>query len=125
MLQAFSNALERARGMGGEQMQRALAEAEKFGDDQGQRAIETAMLEKGRIDLLRTHLGTVNPDRLAALDQLDDARRAVQRTRVEDGFAWQAFGAPKPPQEVARIPEFADAQGIDPASGLRRVVGQF
>ena len=94
LMQAFSNTLDRARSMGQEQMQRALAEAEKFGDDQGQRAIETAMLEKGRIDLLRPHLAAVNPDRLAALDQLDDARRAVQRVRVEDGFAWQHLPHP-------------------------------
>lgn len=121
LMQAFTNALDRARSMNGEQLLRALADAVRYGDDQSQRAIESAALERGRIDLLAGHLAAVNPDRLAAMQALGDASRAVQRLRVEDGFAWQAFQPPKPPREVVALPQIEADAKIDPASGLRRV----
>jgi hypothetical protein len=121
LMQAFTNALDRARSMNAEQLQRALADAVRYGDDQSQRAIESAALEKGRLDLLAGHLAAVNPDRLAAIQALGDASRAVQRVRVEDGFAWQAFQPPKPPREVVALPQIEADAKIDPASGLRYV----
>lgn len=121
LMQAFNAALDRARSMNADQLRTALNDAERFGDDQAQRAIETAALDIGRVDLLRDHFAATNPERLAAFDRLDDAQRAVQRLRIEDGFAWMAFKAPKPPLEVARIPEFEEAQRVDLASGLRHV----
>lgn len=121
LMQAFTNALDRARSMNAEQLLRALDDAVRYGDDQSQRAIESAALEKGRLDLLAGHLAAVNPDRLAAIEALGDASQAVQRLRVEDGFAWQAFQPPKPPREVVALPQIEADAKIDPASGLRRV----
>lgn len=109
LMQAFRAALSRAREMSSDQLRAELKDAIRFGDDQMQRAIETVAIEEGR-GTLRDAVIAANPKRGQVIAAFDEAVAAVSRSRVEDGWAWQAHRLPAMPDEARRLSGLEDAE---------------
>lgn len=103
LMQAFTSALDRVRGMDVEKLEKTFREAARFGDDATQRAIETVVIEEGGFSSLREVIRAVNPERVAAIEEWGEARDLVENRGTEGSFAVQAFNLITTPSEVKNL----------------------
>lgn len=104
LMQAFMAALDRVRGMNLADLEKTFREAARFGDDTMQRAIETVTIEEGGHSHMREVIRSVNPDRVAAIEEWTTARDLVENRGIEGSFTSQAFSTPRKPAEAVQLP---------------------
>lgn len=113
MQTAFRAALKEARAAGGEQRRAMMADALKFGDQTGVRALLTAARENGDNDLIDVWAaGTRNQDLVAEIRSLH-----AQLNGGHEGLMWEvkARNLPRRPPEVTALHELRQRKAAEDA----------
>lgn len=127
LMAAFRGAFATAQEASRDKRRALLAEAERFGDDMMRRAVMTAALDEGQMDIVKSWT-ELHLDKADLLEELQELRRTVAGISTAALFAGQDFKPMPKPLEAHDLPilQASVAAGVLPAERTLRpgVVGR-